>query len=82
MGDFKEPRAHSSLDVDEWSRVDLHQILGSGCFFLFRSLPLNLDFGVWLPPLKRTYDMVGDYCIIFTHLSHFLSFFKSTGGRR
>jgi len=75
MDDFKIPWARSSLGIDEWSSADLHQSPGSGSFFLFPSLPLNLDLGVWLPLLKRTYDMVGDYCIIFTHLSHFLSFF-------
>lgn len=75
MGDFKTPWAHFSLGIDEWSDVDLHQSPGSGCCFLFLSLPLKLDFGLWLPTLKRTYAWAGDYGIIFTHLPHFVFFF-------
>lgn len=80
MGDFKIPQAHSSFGAEEWSRTDLCQSLGSRCFFLSLSLPLNLDFGVWLPPLERTRDMVEYYCILFTHLACFLSSFLGALG--
>lgn len=44
---------------------------GPGWGFVPLSLSLSqyLDFEVQLPPLQRPYDVVGDHCIIFTHLS-------------
>lgn len=75
MGDLKISWAHSSVGVEKWSCVDLHQSLGSGCFFLFLLLPLNLDFGGWLPPLKRTYDRQ-EITVLFLHISFtFCGFF-------